>query len=221
MIKIVSTTLSLLTFGSAPVISQSVTKSAMKQPNVGLMLAIVNENDMVTRSDGPYIRSVVDLYRSRYMLPAGADDLVNEKNREHRKTGHGSLALQETWRLPAPAFYLVGDIIVLGEPAVIDGEPPSIPAKAVTTAKKSLLALNVTTETFGTFLFCDIEVHRRRAYLERLELIWRESIRESQNDIDMGRQWLDDVLSWSDTDGSLTEDFCSLLTASTFSSSIT
>jgi len=37
--------------------------------NRGLILAIVNEHDMVSRVDGTYMRSLVDLYRSIHGLP--------------------------------------------------------------------------------------------------------------------------------------------------------
>lgn len=183
------------------------------------MLAIVNENDMVTRSDGPYIRSVVDLYRRRYLLPSTPNSAVNEKYIVQRATEHTSTMTKEAWPLPEPIFYLVGDIIILGEPAMMNVQ--STPAHSQEMALSKHSVLHVAPTTFSKLLFCDIEVHRRRAYLQRLELLWKESKEEQQHDIRKKHQWLDDVLSWSDTDGSQTDDFCSLFTASTFSSSTT
>ena len=105
----------MFTFGSAPVTSQSVTKLAAEQPNVGSMLAIVNENDMVTRADGHYLRSIVNLYRAGYGLPPTPADGRGspEKSAVANLAIHANVSSRGLWPLPSPMYHLVGDIIVL------------------------------------------------------------------------------------------------------------
>src|SRR5436190_441497 len=74
-----STRFSVITFGAAPVTQPNLTPRLLdlshRRDRPGVMLAIVNEYDIVPRADGPYLRSLVDLYRSKYGLPPIIDSL--------------------------------------------------------------------------------------------------------------------------------------------------
>ncbi|KAK3370940.1 hypothetical protein B0T24DRAFT_577929 [Lasiosphaeria ovina] len=169
---------SLITFGSAPSTSQSVTELCRSQPSVGLLINFVNEYDMVSRSDKAYIRSILDLYRSRYGLPPVANTHLTERLLRDGGLGnspsiasiavHAGPKVGVTWPLPAPVFHLVGDIVVLrvcfDAPEADDVIPEA-----------SLKADKVSPDEFGKLLFCDLSVHRRTAYLERLNMLVRET----------------------------------------------
>ncbi|KAK0616945.1 Alpha/Beta hydrolase protein [Immersiella caudata] len=163
--QIAWTKLSLITFGSAPSTSRPLTALCKDRPNIGLTLAIVNEYDMIPRADGPYLRSVIDLYRSRNGLPLVSADASSLPIVED--------ADMKAWPLPAPEYSLVGDIIVLrlklmDASASNDDETFS---QAETLTTPTVNAVEVTHEEFSKLLFCDIGTHRRTTYLERMEMM--------------------------------------------------
>jgi hypothetical protein len=140
------------------------------QPNIGLVMAVVNEYDMVPRADGPYLRSVVELYRSRYALPPLAGGYV-EKPSIASLAVHASVGLKGHWALPPPTYYLVGDVVVLKTCLETSQQADDSVSEATTLAIPLLKAVKVSAVDFSKLLFCDVAVHRRMVYLERLEML--------------------------------------------------
>ncbi|KAK4200875.1 Alpha/Beta hydrolase protein [Triangularia verruculosa] len=154
--------LSLITFGSPPVLSRGLTDICKENDGVGLLLSIVNEYDMISRADGPYLRSLIDLYRSRYGLPSVSGSATTR--------GHSA------WPLPLPVFQPLGDIIILKLHLV---DIPSFrkrdsSSQASTLMAPTLKAVKVSPEEFARLLFCDISTHRRRSYMERVDMLVAE-----------------------------------------------
>jgi hypothetical protein len=120
---------------------------------------------MISRADGPYLRSIIDLYRSRNGLPPVSADAPSITIVDD--------AAKTAWPLPPPEYSLLGDIIVLrlklmDAPASNDDETFS---QAETLTTPLVRAVEVTPEEFSKLLFCDIGTHRRTAYLERMEMM--------------------------------------------------
>lgn len=159
---------SLFTFGSAPVISAEVTELAKRRPNVGLMLAFVNENDMVSRADGVYLRSIVDLYRSSHGIPPAGGPTTSSIAAQSTP-----VAFVASWPLPHPTFHLLGDIILLGEPTSMEHSVP----ERIEHDFPSMSATAISHEKMNKLIFCDVEVHRRKAYSERLWAIFQGACR--------------------------------------------
>jgi hypothetical protein len=163
--------LSLITFGSAPTTTLPIRMPDLRHshPNIGPTLAILNEYDMVPRADRSYIRSIVDLYRTaRGLAPIHTPPLNPHSE---------SKAL--AWPLPPPQYHLVGDIIVLRlrlsggcSSALVDDAL----SQASTLTEPMVEAVRVAPGEFGRLLFCDLATHRRRAYLERMD-IWAAQVR--------------------------------------------
>lgn len=169
---------SLITFGSAPAVSANVTEICKGWSNVGLTLAFVNEYDMVSRADGPYLRSIVDLYRSRYGLaPVSGDSgvmLDQEKPVVSSLAVHASIREKGAWPLPSPLYHLVGDIVVLRTWLGSTDTTDDSSSVATAIAPLSVRAVSVSGDEFSRLLFCDITVHRRRVYLARLDMLARD-----------------------------------------------
>ncbi|KAH6651230.1 hypothetical protein F5144DRAFT_617854 [Chaetomium tenue] len=134
-------------------------------PQVNVVLALVNEYDLVTRADKPYLNSLVDLYRSRYGLPPLHTPTLSSLA-AHTGAGGG----KGMWPLPPPQFQLLGDVIVLKSCAEPAGDDESDATKFV---HHSLQAVQLTADEFGRLLFCDVAVHRRVVYLERMDMLTR------------------------------------------------
>ncbi|KAK4670712.1 uncharacterized protein QC763_213520 [Podospora pseudopauciseta] len=153
---------SLITFGSPPVTSISLTDICKDSSSVGVLLSIVNEYDMISRADGPYLQSVVDLYRSRHGLPPVFNSSAATAERDSK-----------SWPLRLPTFHLLGDIVVLKLHLV---DLPSVQgddalSQASTIVVTTLKAVKVSPKEFAKLLFCDISTHRRKAYIERMEML--------------------------------------------------
>lgn len=165
--------LSLITFGSAPTTTLPISIPDLRRfrRNIGPTLAIVNEYDMVPRADRSYIRSVVDLYRTAHGLAPLHTPPTPDPDSEPK-----ALA---AWPLPPPQYHLVGDIIVLR--LRLSGGALSAPvddalSQASTLTAPMVEAVRVTPAEFGKLLFCDLATHRRRGYLERMD-IWAAQVR--------------------------------------------
>lgn len=165
--------LSLITFGSAPTTTLPILIPDLRRsrPNIGPTLAILNEYDMVPRADRAYIRSVVDLYRTAHGLAPIHTPPTPEPDSEPK----AYLA----WPLPSPQYHLVGDIIVLR--LRLSGGALSAPvddalSQASTLTAPMVEAVRVAPGELGGLLFCDLATHRRRAYLERMD-IWAAQVR--------------------------------------------
>jgi hypothetical protein len=130
----------------------------------GITLAFVNEHDPIPRSDTDYIRSVVNLYRSRYNLgPVANDDeaaaqqapALASTESDPKADGKGSPRL---WRLPAPLLANLGEIVVLKD-ANPDGE------------EVRLNAVSVSPREFSNLLFVRSAVHSRAMYLDNIRTL--------------------------------------------------
>lgn len=148
------------------------------------MFAFVNEYDLVPRADRPYIRSLLDLYRSRHGLPSltptpSAEEPMRIPKQDCYKpalTGlvdgaNLGLGVDSSWPLPEPAYHLIGSIVILQQhidmsEIINDDESDSRTLPAMSTRPSVISA-----KDFGNLLFCDIGVHKRRIYLERLEMM--------------------------------------------------
>jgi hypothetical protein len=170
---------SLVTFGPAPVLSSNLTSFALKSPNVGFVLAFVNEYDIVPRADRPYVRSIVNLYRSRYGLPSVASPgIAPSLEQMEVNSAETSIVLEsdgmsqggkmemELWALPKPSYHVVGNIIVLQSPHA------TAPSATQGPPAKSVRAVQVSQSEFQDLLFCDLGVHKRKTYLQRMEMMY-------------------------------------------------
>lgn len=173
---------SSISFGAPPVTRPSL-HSYILAPNSpqakhrGLCLSIVNEYDLVPRTDGAYIRSLVDLYRSIYGLPPIQDD----SSSHHSENVHAESTLslprfsfekQEMvdmgkeilWPVPKPVYWHVGRIVVF-KTELVEGESED---------EEDELLLNIVSarpEEFAKLLWCNCAVHRRVRYAERISLL--------------------------------------------------
>jgi hypothetical protein len=131
----------------------------------------------VSRADQPYLRSLVDLYRSLFQLPPIKDDESAEtgKTPSPAQEGPGQEAsrpqeAKRPWDLPAPEFWLVGEVVLLRteiiEVQVDDGQD-----KPTMDMERALKIFTVDSEEFAKLLFCRISVHRRNEYYKRVDLI--------------------------------------------------
>ncbi|KAH0558381.1 hypothetical protein GP486_004959 [Trichoglossum hirsutum] len=174
-------TFSCITFGSSPVtqpnISQILPKNGEKAPNLGLVLAIVNEYDLVSRADQLYVRSLVDLYRSLFQLPPIKDDKSGETGTTPSSTQEGSdleasrpQVAKRSWDLPAPEIWLVGEVVLL-RTEIVETQANDGQGKPTVDMKRALKVFAVAPEEFAKLLFCRISVHRRNEYHKRVGLI--------------------------------------------------
>lgn len=158
--------IALCTFGSPPVTSINLTSLVREFPRFEFAFAFVNEHDIVSRADSPYISSIIDLYRTRYGLPSVATDQPVSSQQHLEKDSQQSLA----WPIPASSFHLVGDIVVLR--ANISPSNVSVDnASDVPTISTRYSAITVSAEDFAKALFCEVGVHKRRLYLERIRMM--------------------------------------------------
>lgn len=163
--KVSKVKFSLVTFGSGPVTDINLTDNCKRLPQVNVVLALVNEYDLVTRADKPYLNSLVDLYRSRYGLPP-----LHTPALTSLAAHAGAAGGKGMWPLPPPQFQLLGDIIVLKSCVGPAGDDESDATKFV---HHSLQPVRLTADEFGRLLFCDVAVHRRVVYLERMDMLAR------------------------------------------------
>jgi hypothetical protein len=160
-----------------PNLNQILQRSGTNALNLGLTLALVNEYDLVSRADQPYIRSLVDLYRSLFQLPPVLDDESAESETisslaESQTDSEATLSQGgKTWSLPEPAFWPLGEIILLRIGAVKilaeNGEAVGMAAPM----GRILKAFKVEPEEFVNLVFCRIPVHRRNEYQKRVKMI--------------------------------------------------
>lgn len=164
--------LSLATFGSAPVTSPSVTELAKGLRGVQHVLSFVNEYDMVTRADRPYLRSIVDLYRSKYGLPSvGLEKKHQWPIPELDPNVKSVIDGRPDWSLPSPFYSLVGDIVVLQSCLNSSSVTHDAASDASTIVSPSLRAIRISETAFGKLLFCEVGVHKRRVYLDRMNKV--------------------------------------------------
>jgi len=175
-----SLTFSCVSFGAPPVTRPSLDSYILAtdsphSKHQGLCLSIVNEYDLVPRTDGAYIRSLVDLYRSIYGLPPIQDDSILDHGESTLSLPRFSFEKQDIvemvemgkemlWPVPKPVYWHVGRIIVF-KTELVEGESVD---------EEDELLLNIVSagpEEFTKLLWCNCAVHRRGRYAERIGLL--------------------------------------------------
>jgi hypothetical protein len=158
---------SCITFGSPPFIRPKLEPSNLTEGS--LILNIINEYDLVTRADRPYIRSLIDLYRSIYDLPPIDERVpkdigtpqIPSTNPHGESFSDRNEATAKYWALPEPTYWHFGELVVL-KLGISTEEPEN---------QLALSAWNISPENFEKLLFCRVAVHRRVVYQERVQLL--------------------------------------------------
>ncbi|KAF5025920.1 hypothetical protein F66182_1955 [Fusarium sp. NRRL 66182] len=173
-----SSRFSCVTFGAPPCVTAHVDLSLYQPSGNTLCVNIINEFDVVTRADKPYILSMVDLARAMLDLPPNAsvlahetDDeivgaaleathdkeskLISRLSRPHEKNVHVEDA--NVWRLPRPFYHHVGHEVVL--------------LLRLLEGRMALRAVEMMPTDFQKLLFCRVAVHGKRCYGERIEAL--------------------------------------------------
>ncbi|GIJ86995.1 hypothetical protein Asppvi_005894 [Aspergillus pseudoviridinutans] len=175
---------SCITFGAPPSITAEVKSpgcNRLSSNNESLCLNIINEFDLVSRADPPYILSIVNIFRSMYgqppLLPSDTNlgcDIPSqhptapppsEPDSAARTFSHKAYLENEKsaafaakiWPVPRPLYYHVGKKVVL----LMRLEEDDVQMKAV----------QILTPAFEKLLFCRVAVHSKICYSERIQLI--------------------------------------------------
>jgi hypothetical protein len=164
---------SCVTFGAPPCLSSPVDLSLYQPSEKTLCVNIINEFDVVTRADKPYILSLVDIARSMLDLPpnnavpeSATDKMIidaalkatdTEESRLPRQLKVMNIDESKFWHLPQPLYHHVGPRVVL--------------LMRLVEGKMSLKAVEVTPSEFQKLLFCRVAVHGKRIYAERMEVL--------------------------------------------------
>lgn len=140
-----------------------------------MVVDIVNEFDVVSRADRPYILALLNLLRHKHghpPLPPEPDlaaDLTDSDALSATATLKADIPatklqdvfdkeVNDTWPLPEMFYHHVGRTIVLT--MRLDDED-----------KTQLKAFEIPDSMFGTLLFCKLSVHRKAVYAIRIYLI--------------------------------------------------
>ncbi|KAK4225447.1 Alpha/Beta hydrolase protein [Podospora fimiseda] len=162
--------ISCLTFGAPPCVSAFGAEDQIDNGPNGVHLNIVNEFDMVSRVDGPYILNMVNLLRGMYGMngltpeePAkgGGGELKAAMTWSSEETQYGGSSEGGIWCLPPSLYRHVGKIVVLAIRLEGEGEED----------EGVMRALDVPKEVLEGLLFCRLEVHKRVKYAERVKLL--------------------------------------------------
>ncbi|KAI3332062.1 alpha/beta-hydrolase [Xylariaceae sp. AK1471] len=154
--KFVGVSFTCITFGSPPVAKVMAEPDRIALDRVvahAPVLNIINEFDLVSRLDRGYVRSLIQLYNSEALHPTGEDGNIAEGTTQNR------------WPLPAPDLQHIGSIVVL---------KTDLPDLQLDHARPSeiiprLTAWRVTSESLSDLVFCQLLVHRRRYYQEKMK----------------------------------------------------
>lgn len=164
---------SCVTFGAPPCLSSHVDLSLYQPSEKTICINIINEFDVVTRADKPYILSLVDIVRSTLDLPpksqvseSATDEETIYAALKTTDTNESGLSYQfegldidqsKFWRLPQSLYHHVGPRIVL--------------LMRLAEGEMSLKAVEVTPSEFQRLLFCRVAVHGKRIYAERVKAL--------------------------------------------------
>ncbi|KAF5721166.1 alpha beta-hydrolase [Fusarium mundagurra] len=164
---------SCVTFGAPPCLTQQV-DFGMFQPSRGTVcINVINEFDVVTRADKPYILSLVDVARAMLDLPPKAaisehetsEGIVSaalETTRDEKwrlSDDSEDLLVKESnfWRFPQPFYNHVGPRVVLLT-RFVDNQ-------------MSLKAVEISSSEFQKLFFCRVAVHGKKFYEERISAL--------------------------------------------------
>ncbi|KAF4956178.1 hypothetical protein FGADI_3989 [Fusarium gaditjirri] len=164
---------SCVTFGAPPCLTQHVDLDIFQPSNGTVCVNVINEFDVVTRADKPYILSLVDVARAMLDLPPRtniseletSEEIVSvalEATRdENRRLSDDSedVPVKESnlWRFPRALYHHFGPRVVLLT-RFIDNQ-------------MSLKAVEISTSEFKKLLFCRVAVHGKSLYEERINAL--------------------------------------------------
>ena len=171
-------TFSSITFGSPPVVRPTIADLISSTEARGLVLSVVNEYDLVPRTDAAYIRSLVDLYRSIYNLPPMQRENTHQKQQDLQTVDSLSIPASKkpdvpSWTLPAPDFWHVGQLVLLKISV------PDFSDDDALNDELQLDAYKLTPEEFSKLLFCRTLIHSRATYGERIQLLCQRTSPDS------------------------------------------
>ncbi|KAI1111524.1 Alpha/Beta hydrolase protein [Nemania sp. NC0429] len=119
------------------------------------ILNLVNEYDLVSRLDKGYVRSLLRLYGSK------APDIPEESSWTDDEV------VGKYWPLPTSDFQHIGSIVVL-RTELPDLQLYNKAGSEVSTGVR-VTAWSVTSESLSELIFCQLQVHRRKYYREKIE----------------------------------------------------
>ncbi|KAM0348618.1 hypothetical protein ACHAPU_004053 [Fusarium lateritium] len=165
-----SANFSCITFGAPPCLTSPISLSLYQPSGRTLCVNIINEFDVVTRADKPYILALVDIARTMLNLPpkndvperatdqetvdAALEATKNEESKLSHKLKGLNIKAPKTWRIPQPLYHHFGSRVVLLM-RLVEGD-------------MNLKAVEVTPSEFQKLLFCRVAVHGRKRYEERI-----------------------------------------------------
>ncbi|KAF4982511.1 hypothetical protein FZEAL_1882 [Fusarium zealandicum] len=176
-----SASFSCVTFGAPPCLTAPIDLSSHVPSSKTLCLNIINEFDIVSRADKPYILSLVDLVRSKLELPTETPVSNQDRSEDIVAAALDATQAAETaplpslssfytepegdfsstdpnfWRLPQPLYHHVGTRVVF--------------AMRLAGHEIGLRAVEVPPLEFQQLLFCRIAVHFKARYGERVEML--------------------------------------------------
>ncbi|KAF5652837.1 hypothetical protein F25303_2843 [Fusarium sp. NRRL 25303] len=168
-----STRFSCVTFGAPPCLTQHVDPGIFQPSSRTLCVNVINEFDVVTRADKPYILSLVDVARAMLDLPPKAAISEHETSKEivsaalqttrdenRRLSGDTEdfpLKEPKFWRFPQPFYHHVGPRVIL--------------LTRFADNQMSLKAVEISSSEFQKLLFCRVAVHGKRFYDERIDAL--------------------------------------------------
>ncbi|KAM0499708.1 hypothetical protein ACHAP8_005315 [Fusarium lateritium] len=164
---------SCVTFGAPPCVTRPIDLSFYQPDGRSLCLNIVNEFDVVTRADKPYILSLVEVARTMLNQPSKAllpepetnNEIIDAslKATQYKEAKISSPKNEEShdenkkiWHFSQPLYNHIGSSVALLLPSEDE---------------MKLKAVEVTPVEFQKLLFCRVAVHGKRIYDKRVELL--------------------------------------------------
>ncbi|KAF5613119.1 alpha beta-hydrolase [Fusarium subglutinans] len=161
---------SCVTFGAPPCLTRHVDLDIFQPSSGTTCVNVINEFDVVTRADKPYILSLVDVARAMLdLLPKAAisehetsegivSAALGSTRDDKRRLSDDSVdfPVKESnfWRFPQPFYHHVGPRLILLT-RYVDNQ-------------MSLKAVEISSSEFQKLLFCRVTVHGKRFYEERI-----------------------------------------------------
>ncbi|KAF5966883.1 hypothetical protein FBULB1_11437 [Fusarium bulbicola] len=161
---------SCVTFGAPPCLTRHVDLDIFQPSSGTTCVNVINEFDVVTRADKPYILSLVDVARAMLDLPpkaaisehetsegivsAALGSTRDEKGRLSDDSVDFPVKESNFWRFPQPFYHHVGPRLILLT-RYVDNQ-------------MSLKAVEISSSEFQKLLFCRVTVHGKRFYEERI-----------------------------------------------------
>jgi len=146
--------------------------------NIGHILSFVNEFDLVPRTDQPYARSLVDLFRSIYKLPLAASESESIAVKGHTsdavlsdRVSNNNQPSDLSWTLPQPYLFHIGRIVILKAALSALGDGNTDKHTHPLKPGLDIRAFEADPAEFSKVLFCRLSVHRMNIYVENVQEI--------------------------------------------------